>query len=169
MYGDARSGYKALEVSQSYWAGAILKKFIWLGGYNLSLDVSIRFLVINTFFSFFLMSAEGLDLSPLLIKLAWIKFWPKAGTSWTQKQWVLCIYFPPPTNPNAQCLSSGFYNNPLEMCNTATFYYVYGVSTLLSYSSNHVVFVVGVKAPYFGVMPRWVTLSASGWLWRHTG
>lgn len=59
------------------------------------------------------MSAEGLDSSPLLIRQAWIKFWPKPGTSWTPKQWVLCIYFPPPANPIAQCLISGFSNNPL--------------------------------------------------------
>lgn len=75
--------------------------------------------------SLLLMSAGGSDSSPLLIRLAWIKFWPKPDTSWTQKQWVLCIYFPPPANPNAQCLISGFSNNPLERCNIATFYYVY--------------------------------------------
>lgn len=68
-----------------------------------------------------LISAEGSDSSPLLIRLAWIKFWPKPGTSWTPKQWVLCIYFPPPANPIGQCLISGFSNNPPERCNIATF------------------------------------------------
>ena len=68
-----------------------------------------------------LMSAEGSDSSPLLIRPAWIKFWLKPGTSWTQKQWVLCVYFPPLANPIAQCLISGFSNNPRERCNIAAF------------------------------------------------
>lgn len=39
------------------------------------------------------MSAEALDSSPLLIRPAWTKFWPKPGTNWTPKQWVLCYFF----------------------------------------------------------------------------
>lgn len=68
-----------------------------------------------------LMPTEGSDSSPLSIRLAWIKFWLKPGTSWTPKQWVLCIYFPPPDNPIAHCLISGFSNNPLQRCNIAPF------------------------------------------------
>lgn len=67
------------------------------------------------------MPTEGSDSSPLSIRLAWIKFWLKPGTSWTPKQWVLCIYFPPPDNPIAHCLISGFSNNPLQRCNIAPF------------------------------------------------
>lgn len=137
VYGDARSSYQALEV-RDLWAWVLYRswKFIWpmlfLAAHNVSLHANISFSVINTFSS---VCAEGLDSSPLLIRLAWIKFWPKPGTSWTPKQWVLCIYFPPPANPIAQCLISGFYNNPLERCNIATFYYVYWGSTMLILSS----------------------------------
>lgn len=67
------------------------------------------------------MPTEGSDSSPLSIRLAWIKFWLKPGTSWTPKQWVLCIYFPTPDNPIAHCLISGFSNNPLQRCNIAPF------------------------------------------------
>lgn len=103
-----------------------------------------------------LMSAEGLDSSPLLIRQAWIKFWPKPGTSWTPKQWVLCIYFPPPANPIAQCLISGFSNNPLLHFSVFT-----EVSTMLMF------FLALCRAPHLRCVHCDMFESAVD-TWRHT-